>query len=254
MIENKNPEIERENNILKETIKSHLQHRKETISKYEEQYEEAISKVNILLKRKDISETPLVDLTVRKEIQTLREPVVNPRKEFTLDRAYVLEILNIIKRSGMEFELYPTAFVKLGEEDLRSIILSQLNVIFEGSATGETFSKLGKTDIHLNIAQGQIFVAECKFWSGAKDYREKHIDQLFRYLTWRKNFAGIITFSKNKGFTKVLSELEKAIIAHQTYSKAFTKLSDTHFQSTHRFPSDEKEIEIHHLAFDLSVK
>lgn len=39
----------------------------------------------------------------------------------------------------------------MGEEALRDVLLVSLNSIFEGKATGETFSKRGKTDIYLNI-------------------------------------------------------------------------------------------------------
>jgi hypothetical protein len=188
-----NEEIVRENTILKDVIRSQVEHRKKMIREYEEQYEKALNRINIPLKRIDIAETPLVDLKIRKTVQNLRKPVAHPQEEFVLQRDYVLDILEILDRSGREFELNPEVFgVKLEEEDLRSIILAHLNTIFEGSATGETFSKFGKTDIHLNIARGQIFIAECKFWQGPKYYREDAINQLFRYLTWRQNYAAII--------------------------------------------------------------
>ena len=253
VIEKRNPEIEKGNQELNNQIPGLIEARKKKISAFEKELEEAAQQIDIPLKRLDIDEVPLVNLQVRKTIQALQRPLTQPRKEFVLDRKYALDILEIMERSGMQFELNPEVYgVKLGEEDLRSLMLAHLNTVFEGSATGETFSK-GKVDIYLNIPKGQIFIAECKFWDGEKNYQDT-IDQLFGYLTWRRNFAALITFSKNKVFTNVLSKVEKATTSHPTFSRDFQRLGKTHFQSTHTFPEDpKKEIEIHHLVFNLYV-
>ncbi|MCX6706347.1 MAG: hypothetical protein NTV24_04600, partial [Candidatus Woesebacteria bacterium] len=183
---------------------------------FETEFEGILQKINIPLKTKDISEVPIVDLHVRKQVEELKRPIVNPKEEFVLDKKYVSQILDIMENSGMQFELNPTVYgSKLEEEDLRDIMLTHLNTIFEGNATGETFSKLGKTDIHLRIQKGEIFIAECKFWDGEKLFLES-IDQLFKYLTWRRNYASIVIFSRNTGFTDVLNTIEETISKHST--------------------------------------
>ena len=78
------------------------------------------------------------------------------------------------------------------------------------AATGEAFSKSGKTDILLRVRDGVVLVAECKFWHGAKKYGET-IDQLFGYLTWRQTYGIVITFSKNKGLTGVAEAAKEAV-------------------------------------------
>jgi hypothetical protein len=253
IIQSRNPEIIHSNQNLRSQIQHLIEDRKNKIKYDREIFEKAIQQVSIPLKRKEISETPLIDLRVRKVVQELREPIVHPRKEFVLDRKYVLDILEIIGRSGEQFELNPEVYgAKLEEEDLRSIILAHLNTIFEGSATGETFSKQGKTDIYLNISQGQIFIAECKLWSGEIGYGEA-IDQLIgRYITWRRNYAAIITFVNRKNFTSITRKAKSAVKNHLTYADNLQELGVTHFQSTHKFPGDEeKELEVHHLLFNL---
>lgn len=168
-----------------------------------------------------------------------------------IERARVLEVIEVIRKAGQMFEVAPAVFSKLKEEDLRFIILSVLNAIFESGATGETFSKGSNTDIHLVIPQGGILIAECKFWPGQKKYRDA-IDQLFGYLTWRHNYGIMITFSKNKDFSNVLQRASGAIRSHSTYLSGFQQLSRTHFQSLHTFPEDRgKIVEIHHLFFSL---
>ena len=42
----------------------------------------------------------------------------------------------------------------------------QLNGQYEGTATGETFNGLGKSDIIVRQNTANVFVAECKIWEG----------------------------------------------------------------------------------------
>jgi hypothetical protein len=47
----------------------------------------------------------------------------------------------------------------MGEEDLRSHFLVQLNGVFQGQATGETFNFQGKTDILIRVEGRNVFMA-----------------------------------------------------------------------------------------------
>ena len=58
-------------------------------------------------------------------------------------------------------ELSPHAFYNMGEEDLRSQFLVQLNGVFKGQASGETFNFQGKTDILIRVDGKNVFIAEC---------------------------------------------------------------------------------------------
>ena len=177
-----------------------------------------------------------------------------PDEDYQLDRNGVLDILKLIENQCLQFEKTPKTYAQFGEESLRDQILANLNSVFEGKATGETFNNNGKTDIYLNIDKGNILVAECKFYGGEKLYHET-IDQLLGYLTWRQNYGIMITFSKNSSFTKVVEDAEGIIRSHSSYNKGFKAISNSHFISYHTLPTDEyKSVEIHHVYFDLKVK
>jgi hypothetical protein len=165
-----------------------------------------------------------------------------------------LDVISLIDSAGRQFEITPSSYAKLTEMNLRDIILGYLNIVFESGATGETFSKRGKTDIYLVIPKGGILVAECKYWDGAKAYQDT-IDQLFRYLTWRQNYGIIITFSKNANFSNVLGETEQAVTSHPGYKTGFRKVSESHFESQHLHPEAPRirMVEIHHLFYNLFV-
>lgn len=81
-----------------------------------------------------------------------------------------------------------------GGEDLKDHVLLTLDPNFEfGSASGETFNKSGKTDIQLRYDSSVVFIAECKFWIGEKNYLAT-IDQLLGYLTLRDTKAPVVIF------------------------------------------------------------
>jgi hypothetical protein len=94
----------------------------------------------------------------------------------------------------------------VGEKVLRFHFLVQLNGVFEGQATGETFNFQGKTDILIRVDEKSIFIAECKFWKGENSFIET-IDQLLSYLSWRDTKAAMVVFNRNADFSDVLAKI-----------------------------------------------
>ena len=81
-------------------------------------------------------------------------------------------ILEILKSMAVVIERSPSSFSTLDEEAIRTHFLLQLNGHYEGSATGETFNSVGKTDILIRVENKNIFIAECKFWRGPKGFSD----------------------------------------------------------------------------------
>jgi len=160
-------------------------------------------------------------------IPTKRTPVIStkPKPEVTekgykpeptLDVKVYHQILKLIHDVGKQFERLPSTYSGKGEEQLRDHILLFLEPNFEGSATGETFNKIGKTDILLRHEGNNVFVAELKFWTGQKGFLET-ISQLLGYLTWRDSKAAVVMFVRNKNFSQVIDTVKEAISEHENY-------------------------------------
>ena len=60
-------------------------------------------------------------------------------------------IMSVLANMVVVMEQSPRAFKGMGEEDLRTHFLVQLNGHYEGQATGETFNYEGKTDILIKV-------------------------------------------------------------------------------------------------------
>jgi len=166
--------------------------------------------------------------TVRKKVfpkpvASSASPIVTPTP--TLDDAIYQDILQTIYDMGKVFERLPSTYAGKNEENLRDHLILQLEPRFEGSTTGETFNKTGKTDILIRHEKGNVFVAECKFWAGKSKHLET-IDQLLSYLTWRDSKTAIIYFVNNKQMTPVLEEIRNQTPSHPCFVKPF---SEKHF-------------------------
>lgn len=84
-----------------------------------------------------------------------------------------------------------TYFINLLDEELRNIILSNLNTHYQGTVSEERFNKVGKRDIYIPFENKAAYIAECKIWHGNKKFLEA-IDQLCSYITWRDTKTSLV--------------------------------------------------------------
>jgi len=237
------------NHHLEELVRSHVKQRKERILK-DANMAEAIGLP--MKKRENVPVTYAVP--VKKRVAKIEEIKTQGafKPEPVLAMAEYEEILRIMKNMTRVMEQSPHAFVKMGEEDLRTHFLVQLNGIYEGQATGETFNFEGKTDILIRAGGKNIFIAECKFWKGEKAFLET-IDQLLeRYLSWRDTKAAVAVFNRNAGFSDVLDKIAAAAPNHPHCKREVGKLDESTFRYVFKQPSDaNREITLTVLAFDI---
>ena len=151
-------------------------------------------------------------------------------------------------------ERSPSAFESMGEEDLRTHFLVQLNGHYEGQATGETFNYEGKTDILIRTEGRNIFIAECKYWGGPKKLTET-IDQLLGYTNWRDTKTAIVIFNRQKNFSRVLDVIPETMAAHANFKRALDPVSDSEFRYIFAHRDDpNRELTLTVLVFDVLAK
>lgn len=183
-----------------------------------------------------------------------RPPAAGYKPEPAISDQNYEDILGIIRHAGATFEGTPQTYKSLGEEGLRDNLLSHLNAVFEGRATGETFRKYGKTDIRIEEESRSAFVGECKLWGGEKILLDA-LDQLLGYLTWRDCKAALVIFNKDvAGFTGVQQTIGTALAKHPRFLRA----KETQQAGEWRFvfqsaEDDSREVTIHVFAFNLFV-
>lgn len=232
-----NSEVKKYNESLKKEIKRDFKQRKDNILELRKKF----FSLGISIRKKDnISSTfAIPNPELRKPIN-VEKPLVennNFEPEPTLDTKTYKEILKLIHDVGKEFERLPSLYKDKEEEHLRDHFLMMLSPNFQGSTTGETFNKKGKTDILLRYENTNVFIAECKFWTGKKGFLNT-ITQLLGYLTWRDSKAAVIMFVSNKDFSSVLNTVENSINEHPKYLKFDNKQDETWLNYTFHINGD----------------
>lgn len=183
-----------------------------------------------------------------------RPPVFGCKPEPAITGEIYEELLAIIRHAGASFEGTPQTYVPLGEEGLRDNVLSHINVVFEGKATGETFRKYGKTDIRLEEESRSAFVGECKLWGGKKVLLDA-LSQLLSYVTWRDCKAALVLFNKDiAGFSGIQETINVSLREHPKFLRAMN--ADRAGEWRFVFQSQEdagREVTVHVFAFNLYV-
>ena len=219
------PELEKFNEQLPAIIKELFQDRKQEIL---DKHQFVASLGVPVKKREDLSETYAIPTPeFRKSVNV--EPQVTEvgyKPEPTLPDSVYEDILQTIHDVGKMFEQLPSTYSDKDEEALRDHILLYLEPRYEGSTTGETFNKTGKTDILIRQENSNAIIAECKFWNGQQSFLEA-ITQLLRYLTWRDAKSAVIMFVQNKDFSSVLQTAEDVTPDHPNYLGFVVKKHDT---------------------------
>lgn len=160
-------------------------------------------------------------------------------------------ILAVIDRLAQAIERSPSTFIHMKEEQIRDMILVNLNGHYEGDATGETFNAEGKTDILIRADGRNVFIAECKIWEGSKGLLAA-IDQILGYLTWRDTKAALLIFSKNADFTNVLAGVGSTVPQHPNFKREIKKVSDTNVRYVFRQKADpDRDTYLAVLAFNM---
>jgi hypothetical protein len=162
-------------------------------------------------------------------------------------------ILRVAQSMVGVMERSPHAFKDMGEEDLRSQFLVQLNGHYEGQATGETFNYEGKTDILIRVGDRNIFIGECKFWKGQQALTTA-IDQLLGYATWRDTKTALFVFNRLKNFSAVVRQIPEVVRAHPNFKRELSYDVETGFRCVLRHRDDpNRELVLTALAFDVPV-
>lgn len=227
-------EVERFNSGLEEKIAQIVQGRKKQILRESN----LLGSLGVPIQTSESSVPATFAIPIQKKTIQIKKPESSNElfvPEPTLDQGTYKAILSACQATGIEMERHPSIYKDKPEETLRDHFIMVLAPHFH-SVTGETFNRTGKTDILIRHDGKNVFVAECKYWKGAKAHLNT-IDQILSYLTWRDSKSAILLFVRNKNLSPVLQEIEQSTPSHPCYVKFRGQTSpgwfDYHFHLAH---------------------
>jgi hypothetical protein len=161
--------------------------------------------------------------------------------------------LAVLRNSRNALERSPSMTAKLNEEQIRDLLLVNLNAQFEGKAGGELFNGAGKTDILIREGDRNVFIGECKIWKGPKTIRDG-LDQILSYLVWRDTKAALLLFIRSGNATEIIKKSIAAIENSSTYKRRGLHHSDERVAFVlHAQRDPAREIQLALLPFVLGA-
>lgn len=248
-----NESIESENRGFRPDVMRRVATKRARVEQKHKNLDALAAAVNIpLVKKIDAATAIPTAPKVRTKVVPVLPPASKPPTRPVLEADKFEAILQILDNGCRQFERTPQAFDALTEEGLRDITLGNLNAVFEGGASGETFQGVGKVDIHLRISQGEVFLAELKFWSGADSLREV-VGQLRARLTWRDSYGVALVLSRNVGFSDVLNAVKTLLPTLDGFVPgSLQEKAANHFAARFTIPSDAaRQASIRILVYNL---
>lgn len=237
-----NSEIEPWNNGLENYIKQLIEQRKEVVSKKFDFMEKIGLRIN---PKSDefIIPSPItkkvIPVPVTETSKTVNKEIIPILQEKVYD-----DIKEVLYNVGNAISRKPSLYKEKQEPDLRDIFLLFLETRYDSTAgVGEAFNKKGKTDILLKYAPdgSNIFIAECKFWTGPKDFL-KTIDQLFGYVTHRDTKTALLFFVDQKNITTIVEKIIEEASKHSAFKKHIKNTYDTSLSFEFLLPDDSQKI------------
>jgi hypothetical protein len=208
------------------------------------------------VRRRSDADTYAVPIRPRRlqPVRPPRGPVGTPfRPEPVMADTDYEAALAVLRNSRNALERNPSTVEKLTEEQIRDLLLINLNAQFEGAAAGEVFNGDGKTDILIRVEDRNIFIGECKVWAGPATMDEA-LEQIFKYLVWRDTKAAILLFIRNKDVTAVVKKAVEKVEAHPNYKRRGPANSDERIDFVMHATGDPvREINLALLPFALRV-
>lgn len=247
-----NEDIESGNKPLPDFIRELIQKRMETIGVRSEVFESLADALGAELTPSNGTTRRVTEVPqVRQSITELRRPQPHRKSIPRLKPEEFQTFLDVIEAQAVTFERTPRTVAKLEEDDIRNLILSNLNGAFNLGAVGEAFSNRGKTDIYLPVPDGGIFIAECKIWYGPHTVGEA-IEQILGYLTWRDAYGVVLIFARNKEFSRIQKAIPEAINSIPSLRGEHHQTDEHHWLARHSLSDDEyNTVEIHYLVYNI---
>lgn len=184
----------------------------------------------------------------------VRQPPSKPKvipavPEYCISDNDYENINNIISLFGTTMEKTARTYYANTEEELRDHLLAALNTQYP-KVTGETFRKIGKTDILIEFDNKAAFIGECKIWHGEQMFQGA-IQQVINYSTWRDVKVSVIIFNKeNKSFYSILDKIKNWA---DKSAVSYTQPQANIWRCKYHRQDMNVDIQLTILAFDLYV-
>ena len=84
-----------------------------------------------------------------------------------------------------------------------------------------------------------LFIGECKFWSGVKGFIAT-VEQRFSYTAWRDTKLAVVMFARERDLSDIVENAAEALATHERSVEWRDAANETELRAVMSWPGDER--------------
>jgi len=247
-----------------EKIQEYLKWQAEDIALFEKKLKRLVHET-ILRRRRREGITPLhleprPGTTIFNPVHTkkkLTPPQALPDNEKTpiISDIDFINAIRVLRHTGNSFERTPAIYGIHNDQDLRNILVSNLNTHFADNNNQDLFSSKGKINFSINIDDRSALCGKCFSWHCTEGL-VYNINQLLNKSLWPSCKIVLVLFNRSESdFSKLTNKVHSIFTTHQCYIETDEQFSETEWKTTmHAHGNTERKHWVHFMLFNLFVR
>lgn len=140
-------------------------------------------------------------------------------------------------------------------EELRNIIVCNLNINFAGNTAEKLFLPVGRTGFHLEADNREVFVSRCDIWK-SPEKTNSCIDYILKSDSCPECKAAMIVFNKAEScIKKIIDQMQNTLILHPDLMTLSKTDHENEWRVTMRGRNEKSsKIIIHIMVYNLFKK
>ncbi|WP_415717249.1 hypothetical protein [Maridesulfovibrio sp.] len=166
-----------------------------------------------------------------------------------------INAIRVIRHTGNSFERTPSIYGIHNDQDLRNILVSNLNTHFADTNNQDLFFAKGTVDFSITIGDKSALCGKCFSWY-CPEGLIYHVNQLLDKAHWPSSKIVIAIFNRSESdFSTLANTVHSAFTSHDCYIETNKQFSDFEWQTTMHTLGDIKlKHWVHFMLFNLFVR
>ena len=166
-----------------------------------------------------------------------------------------ISAIRVIRHTGNSFERTPAIYGIHNDQDLRNILVSNLNTHFADNNNHDLFCSKGKIDFRITIGNRPALCGKSFSWHCTEGLIYQ-VNQLLDKSLWPSCKIVFVIFNKSEtNFSKLTTRIRTVFTTHPCYLQTDKTFSDSEWQTTmHAHENVELKYWVHFMLFNLFVR
>ncbi|NDV21706.1 hypothetical protein [Desulfovibrio sp. JC022] len=191
---------------------------------------------------------------VRRKLASLPDHSANNGTPVISDEDFI-KAIRVLRHTGSSFERTPAIYSVHNDQDLRNILVSNLNTHFAGENNKDIFKRVGVNGFTVSVTEQQALIGKCTTWHCEEGFIH-HLNTLFQEEICRSCKVALAIFNRTEhDFASLLKNIRETLMEHPYMVKLEKEFAENEW---HTIMNTQDDLTNHHwvhlMVFNLYFK